>query len=79
MLREIAAADYAWKVDECYQSLQPVLKTGVIAPMISTPPGWPEADLFTALRESLGLKLERRDVQVQFLLIDHIERIPTEN
>jgi uncharacterized protein (TIGR03435 family) len=47
--------------------------------MISTPPGWPEADLFTALRESLGLKLERRDVQVQFLLIDHIERIPTEN
>ena len=42
-------------------------------------PGWPEADLFTALRESLGLKLERHDVQVQFLLIDHIERIPTEN
>jgi uncharacterized protein (TIGR03435 family) len=40
---------------------------------------WPEADLFTAIRESLGLKLERRDVQVQFVVIDHIERIPTEN
>ena len=39
----------------------------------------PEASLFSALRESLGLKLERRSVQVQFLVIDHIERIPTEN
>jgi len=49
----------------------------------ATPPGAdipaPEADLFTALRESLGLKLERRNVQVQFVVIDHIERIPTEN
>jgi uncharacterized protein (TIGR03435 family) len=39
----------------------------------------PEANLFTALRESLGLKLERRNLQVQFVVIDHIERIPTEN
>jgi uncharacterized protein (TIGR03435 family) len=46
---------------------------------IPTPPGWPDADLPTALRESLGLKLERRNVQVQFLVIDHIERVPTGN
>jgi uncharacterized protein (TIGR03435 family) len=39
----------------------------------------PEANLFTALRESLGLKLERRNVQVQFVVIDHIERTPTGN
>ncbi len=49
----------------------------------STPPGAeipaPEADLLTALRGSLGLKLERRNVRVQFVAIDHIERIPTEN
>jgi uncharacterized protein (TIGR03435 family) len=49
----------------------------------ATPPGAdipaPEPDLFTALRESLGLKLERRQTQVQFVVIDHIERIPTEN
>jgi len=38
-----------------------------------------EADLFTALRESLGLKLERRDVHVQFVVLDHVERVPTEN
>ena len=49
----------------------------------ATPPGAdipaPEPNLFTALRESLGLKLERRNVQVQFVVIDHIERVPTEN
>ncbi len=39
----------------------------------------PEANLFTAVRESLGLKLERRNVEVQFVVVDHIERIPTEN
>lgn len=49
-----------------------------------TPPGAdipaPEGrSLITALQESLGLKLERRQVPVQVLVIDHIERIPTEN
>jgi uncharacterized protein (TIGR03435 family) len=39
----------------------------------------PEPNLFAALRESLGLKLERRNQQVQFVVIDHIERIPTGN
>jgi uncharacterized protein (TIGR03435 family) len=39
----------------------------------------PEPDLFSALRESLGLKLERRSVPVQYVVIEHIERIPTEN
>ncbi|MGD0500950.1 MAG: TIGR03435 family protein [Bryobacteraceae bacterium] len=42
-------------------------------------PAVPEADLFAALRDQLGLRLERRNLQVQFLVIDHIERIPTEN
>jgi hypothetical protein len=32
MLREISAADYGWKADECYELLQPVLKTGAIVP-----------------------------------------------
>ena len=48
-------------------------------PTLPMPPNWSEADLLTALRESLGLKLERRDVQVQFIVIDRIERVPTEN
>jgi uncharacterized protein (TIGR03435 family) len=39
----------------------------------------PAGSLFAALRNSLGLRLERRKIQVQFVVIDHIERIPTEN
>jgi uncharacterized protein (TIGR03435 family) len=35
-------------------------------------------DLFAAIR-ALGLRLERRDVPVQFVVIDHVERVPTEN
>ena len=37
------------------------------------------ADLFAAVRESLGLKLEKRKAQVQTLVVDHIERVPTDN
>ncbi len=48
-------------------------------PVPPPPPGWPDRDLPTALRESLGLKLERRNVQVQYLVVDHIERVPSEN
>src|SRR5256714_13906462 len=31
MLREIAAADYGWKADECYALLQPILNAGLVA------------------------------------------------
>jgi hypothetical protein len=31
MLREIAAADYGWKADECYALLQPILKADLVA------------------------------------------------
>ncbi len=39
----------------------------------------PGADLPTALRETLGLKLERRTVPLEVVVIDHIERVPTGN
>jgi len=39
----------------------------------------PGADLFTALRESLGLRLEARKTQTEVLVVDHIERVPTAN
>jgi len=39
----------------------------------------PTGSLVTAVREILGLRLERRDAQVETLVIDHIERVPAEN
>ncbi len=47
-------------------------------PNVETPPA-PQADLFMAVRDSLGLKLEARKQQVEVVVIDHIERVPTGN
>ncbi len=42
-------------------------------------PSAAENDVFAAVRESLGLRLERRKLQVEVVVIDHIERVPTPN
>lgn len=42
-------------------------------------PAAPTADIFTAIRDSLGLRLEPRKEPAEVLVIDHIERVPTEN
>jgi uncharacterized protein (TIGR03435 family) len=36
-------------------------------------------DLFAAIEQQLGLKLESRKESVQILVIDHVERVPSEN
>jgi uncharacterized protein (TIGR03435 family) len=36
-------------------------------------------DLFTAVQEQLGLKLVPQKVPVEILVIDHVDKIPTEN
>ena len=66
--------DLAWAPEKPLESA--AVDAG--APPVGNLPA-PEASLFTAVRESLGLKLERRNVPVQYLVIDRIERIPTEN
>ena len=38
-----------------------------------------EPFIFSALQQQLGLRLEARKAPVELLVIDHIERIPTEN
>jgi uncharacterized protein (TIGR03435 family) len=39
----------------------------------------PLPSIFTAIQEQLGLKLESQKVPVQMLVIDHIDKTPTEN
>jgi uncharacterized protein (TIGR03435 family) len=47
------------------------------APAASTDSSLPS--IFTAVQEQLGLKLEPQKVPQDFLVIDHIEKVPTEN
>jgi uncharacterized protein (TIGR03435 family) len=67
--------DLKWTPDKSFEH-DP--SASAAAPLVADIPTR-EGDLFTALRESLGLKMERRSVQVPYVVIDHIERIPTEN
>jgi uncharacterized protein (TIGR03435 family) len=70
--------DLTWGPDQTFEPTAGDATASAATPAGADAPA-PQANLFTALRESLGLKLERRNLQVQFVVIDHIERIPTEN
>jgi uncharacterized protein (TIGR03435 family) len=60
--------DLTWALDPDFERPGPA----------EVPPG-SAAGLFTAIRESLGLRLEPRKEPAEVLVIDHIERVPTEN
>jgi uncharacterized protein (TIGR03435 family) len=63
--------DLSWTPDPAFE------RTGEAHP--ADPPVNAKPDVFTAIRESLGLKLEPRKEPVETLVIDHIERVPTGN
>jgi uncharacterized protein (TIGR03435 family) len=39
----------------------------------------PAPDLFTALEKQLGLRLEKTKIQLDVVVIDHMDKVPTEN
>lgn len=47
------------------------------APLEETDSNLPS--IFTAVQEQLGLKLEKQVVPVEMFVIDHVDRVPTEN
>ena len=49
------------------------------APVASAPSGSPREALFSAMEKQLGLKVNARKAPVEMLVIDHVERVPTEN
>jgi uncharacterized protein (TIGR03435 family) len=73
--------DVSWARDpgleKAGQFAQAMAQSGSGGAAASTPSGL--ADLFTALRETLGLRLEARKAQVEVVVIGHLERVPAEN
>jgi len=45
----------------------------------STSNGDPAPSLFTAVQETLGLRLQPQKVPVDIIVVDHVERVPAEN
>jgi len=45
----------------------------------NAPPGVEAPSIFTAIRDELGLRLEAGKPVIDYLVIDHLNRVPTEN
>jgi uncharacterized protein (TIGR03435 family) len=71
--------DLSWTSDPAFEKSGPYAGAFAYAHPNADLPLSPAADLFTAIRDSLGLRLEPRKEPVEVLVIDHIERVPTEN
>jgi uncharacterized protein (TIGR03435 family) len=70
--------DLSWAPDRSFEPMGEFARDAAAAHSNADLPA-PSANLFDAIQESLGLRLERRKEPVEVLVIDHIERVPTEN
>ena len=72
-LKKVYDFNLEWTPD---QTQPPDLGEGGERRAVDSPPG---PSIYTALQEQLGLKLEPQKLPVQVLIIDHAEKVPTEN
>jgi uncharacterized protein (TIGR03435 family) len=74
--------DVSWVADPALEKIGPIAEAagtspGPADPVAGLPAG--AGNIFTSIRNSLGLRLEPRRAQAEVVVIDHIERVPTEN
>jgi uncharacterized protein (TIGR03435 family) len=65
-----------WAPEPMGNAAPPASGADGTVPPTSEPSG---PNIFTALQEQLGLKLQPKKVTIEILVIDHIEKTPTEN
>jgi len=65
-----------YDIDLTYTPDQPI-PAGINIPGAAADPNGPS--IYTAIREQLGLKLEAQRDQEEVLVIEHLERQPSEN
>jgi uncharacterized protein (TIGR03435 family) len=66
--------DLSWSPDPAFEH-----PPALAEPRPDTPAPEPGTGLFEAVREKLGLRLEKRSIAVEYVVIDHMERVPTGN
>jgi len=71
--------DLSWAPDRAFESVGEFARATAANTPNANLPAAPEADLFAAFRNLLGLRLERHREQIEVVVIDHIERVPAEN
>jgi uncharacterized protein (TIGR03435 family) len=71
--------DLAWANEPAFGSRGPSASAGETTPSGVGEASTPTEDLFSAVRQSLGLKLEARKTMIDALVVDQVERVPTEN
>jgi uncharacterized protein (TIGR03435 family) len=71
--------DVSWVPDRSMEPLGAYAAESHPGSAEAATPSGAAADIFTAFRDSLGLRLERRKEQEDVIVIDRIERIPTAN